>query len=307
MGQKINPIGFRLAVSKDWRSKWYASRQDFASFLHADIQIRKYLKSKLQTAAVSKITIERAWNSVRVTLFTARPGLVIGRKGSEIEVMNAEISKLSGGKQVKIDIFEIKQPELDAQLVAENVATQLERRISFRRAMKRALQTAMDFGALGIRIRVAGRLGGADIARAEWYREGKVPLQTLRTPLDYGFTEAHTVYGRIGIKVWVNKRPDDENFTPTGQAANNNGPRQRRGDRPGGGRGPGGPGGRGPGGPGGPGGRGPGGPGGRGPGGGRGLGGGGRGPGGAGRGGYAPAPSAEAAPAPEAPAAPAAE
>ena len=205
MGQKVNPIGFRLAVNKDWRSKWYATKQDFPGFLHSDIKIREYLKNKLQQAAVARITIERAWNSVRVTLFTARPGLVIGKKGSEIELMNSTISEMSGGKQVKIDILEIKQPELDAQLVAENVAVQLERRISFRRAMKRAVQTSMEFGALGIRIRVAGRLGGADIARAEWYREGKVPLQTLRTPLDYGFTEAHTVYGRIGIKVWIFK------------------------------------------------------------------------------------------------------
>jgi small subunit ribosomal protein S3 len=227
MGQKVNPIGFRLAVNKDWRSKWYANKQDFADFLHSDIKIRAYLKDKLKQAAVAKIVIERAWNSVRVTLFTARPGLVIGRKGSEIETMNAVISEMSGGKQVKIDIFEIKQAELDAQLIAENVATQLERRISFRRAMKRALQTAMDFGALGVRIRVAGRLGGADIARAEWYREGKVPLQTLRTPLDYGFTEAHTVYGRIGIKCWVNRKIGED-----GQVESTPGAGDRRGQRP---------------------------------------------------------------------------
>lgn len=255
MGQKVNPIGFRLAVNKDWRSKWFASKQDFPAFLHSDIKIREYLKSKLQFAAVSKIVIERAWNSVRVTLFTARPGLVIGRKGSEIEVMNAAISEMSGGKQVKIDILEIKHPELDAQLIAENVAVQLERRISFRRAMKRAVQTAMEFGALGIRIRVAGRLGGADIARAEWYREGKVPLQTLRTPLDYGFTEAHTVYGRIGIKCWVNRVLSPEGEVQSSQGQGERRQRPPRGDRkdgdrrgPGGqnrGRGPGGPGGRG--------------------------------------------------------------
>ena len=261
MGQKVNPIGFRLAVNKDWRSKWFAGKQDFPAFLHSDIKIREYLKSKLQFAAVAKIVIERAWNSVRVTLFTARPGLVIGRKGSEIEVMNAEISKMSGGKLVKIDILEIKSPDLDAQLVAENISTQLERRISFRRAMKRAVQTSMECGALGIRIRVAGRLGGADIARAEWYREGKVPLQTLRTPLDYGFTEAHTVYGRIGIKVWVNRQINAEGEVVPAAGARPRPPR-KDGDR----RGPGGPGrGRGPGGPGGPGGaggrgRGPGGP-----------------------------------------------
>ena len=255
MGQKVNPIGFRLAVNKDWRSKWYATKQDFPGFLHSDIKIREYLKNKLQQAAVARITIERAWNSVRVTLFTARPGLVIGKKGSEIELMNSTISEMSGGKQVKIDILEIKQPELDAQLVAENVAVQLERRISFRRAMKRAVQTSMEFGALGIRIRVAGRLGGADIARAEWYREGKVPLQTLRTPLDYGFTEAHTVYGRIGIKVWINRKLDENGeVVGSGAVRRERGPRKdgdRRGpggnnrggnNRPGGGyRGPGGP------------------------------------------------------------------
>ena len=246
MGQKINPIGFRLAVNKDWRSKWYAPKADFPGFLHSDIKIRKYLKDKLMFAALSRIVIERAWNSVRVTLFTARPGLVIGRKGSEIELMNAAISEMCGGKQVKIDIFEIKQPELEAQLIAENVATQLERRISFRRAMKRAVQTAMDFGALGIRIRAAGRLGGADIARAEWYKEGKVPLQTLRVPIDYGFAEARTVYGIIGVKVWINRRILAEGEAPPPPPPNAR--RERpRGDRPGGG----GPGGRGPGGGGG--------------------------------------------------------
>ncbi|MEZ5300646.1 MAG: 30S ribosomal protein S3 [Verrucomicrobiales bacterium] len=210
MGQKVNPISFRLAVSKDWRSKWYAKGPEFTEYLHSDIAVRKYLNEKLSGAAVSKIVIERAWNSVRVTLYTARPGLVIGRKGSEIERMSADLSTLCGGKQVKIDIFEIKQPELDAQLVAEGVAVQLERRISFRRAMKRAVQTAMDFGAEGVRIRCAGRLGGGDIARAEWYREGKVPLQTLRVPLDYGFAEARTVWGIIGVKCWLNRKEDTE-------------------------------------------------------------------------------------------------
>lgn len=235
MGQKVNPIGFRLAVTKDWRSKWYASRQDFPGFLHADLKIRNYLKEKLMFAAVARIVIERAWNSVRVTLFTARPGLVIGRKGSEIEKMNSEISDMTGGKQVKIDIFEIKQAELDAQLIAENVATQLERRISFRRAMKRSVQTAMEFGALGIRIRCAGRLGGADIARAEWYKEGKVPLQTLRTPIDYGFAEARTVYGIIGIKCWVNKKELTAEEEANVQRSNQNRPRGPRRDDGGGG------------------------------------------------------------------------
>ncbi len=277
MGQKVNPIGFRLAVSKDWRSKWFANRQEYANFLHNDIKIRNLLKAELKTAAISRIVIERAWNSVRVTLFTAKPGMVIGKRGADIETLNARISEMSGGKAVKIDILEVKQPETDAQLIAENVAQQLERRISHRRAMKRSIQLAMELGALGVRVRIAGRVGGADIARTEQYREGKVPLQTLRTPIDYGFAEAATVYGIIGVKVWVNKREgsDEEN------AANrqNRGERRDRGPRRDGGRGPGGGGGRGPGG----GGRGPG-------------GGGGRGPGGGGRG---PAPEA----APEAPAA----
>ncbi|MBL9130056.1 MAG: 30S ribosomal protein S3 [Verrucomicrobiaceae bacterium] len=238
MGQKVNPIGFRLAVSKDWRSKWYAPKKEFADSLHADLEIRNYLKEKLMQAALSKIVIERAWNQVRVTLHTARPGLVIGRKGQEIEVMSQKISEMCGGRQVKIDIFEIKQPELDAQLVAEAVTVQLERRISFRRAMKRAVQTAMDMGAEGIRIRVAGRLGGADIARAEWYRQGKVPLQTLRIPIDYGFAEARTVYGIIGCKVWMNRGNAPETTRPQND-------RRPRGDRKDN-RGPGGPGNVGP-------------------------------------------------------------
>jgi len=210
MGQKVNPIAFRLAVQKDWRSKWFATGKEFTDNLHSDLAIRRYLRKQLQFAALSKIIIERAWNTVRVTLSTARPGLVIGPKGSKIELMQAELSAMCGGRSVKLDIYEIKQPELDAQLVAENVALQLERRISFRRAMKRAVQTTMDFGAEGVRIRCAGRLGGADIARAEWYREGKVPLQTLRVPIDYGFCEARTVYGIIGVKCWINKKEEAE-------------------------------------------------------------------------------------------------
>ncbi len=211
MGQKVNPIGFRLALSKDWRSKWYATGTDYTDKLHEDLKIRKYIKGRLQFAALSRVTIERAWNSVRVTLHTSRPGLVIGRKGSEIEKMTSDISKVCGGCSVKIDILEIRKPELDAQLVAENIAVQLERRIAFRRAMKRALQTTMEFGAEGIRVRCSGRLGGADIARAEWYREGKVPLQTLRVPIDYGFAEAATTYGIIGVKVWINKKEEKPN------------------------------------------------------------------------------------------------
>jgi small subunit ribosomal protein S3 len=205
MGQKVNPIGFRLAVNREWRSRWFASPKEFPEMLRSDIEIRKYVKTKLIQAAVSKVVIERAWNSVRVTIHTARPGIVIGRKGTEIEKMTEEISKMTGGKQVKIDIVEIKTPELDAQLVAENIALQIERRISFRRAMKKAVQIAMDFGADGIRVRSAGRLGGAEIARAEWYREGKIPLHTLRQNIDYGFAEADTMAGKIGIKCWLCK------------------------------------------------------------------------------------------------------
>ena len=208
MGQKVNPIGFRLPVSHDWGSRWYASRKDFAEHLLADTKIRAALKKKLKQAAVARIVIERAWNSVRVTIHTARPGVVIGRRGSEIENLTKEVSDLAGGKSVKIDIVEIKSPDLDAQLVAENVASQLERRISFRRAMKRAVQITMDQGALGIKIRCAGRLGGAEIARTEWYREGKVPLHTLRIPIDYGFSEAETIAGKIGIKCWICKKQE---------------------------------------------------------------------------------------------------
>lgn len=205
MGQKVHPIGFRLPISRDWGSKWYASRKDFANHLHSDIKIREHLKNKLRQAAVSKIVIERAWNSLRVTIYTARPGLVIGRKGSEIENMTRDVAALSGDKQVKIDIQEIRSPEIEAQLVAESVAGQLERRISFRRAMKKAVQIAMEQGALGIKIRCSGRLGGSEIARTEWYREGKVPLHTMRTPIDYGFAEAKTVAGAVGVKCWICK------------------------------------------------------------------------------------------------------
>ena len=222
MGQKVNPIAFRLAVNKDWRSKWFATGKDYANKLHEDLAVREYVKKNLQFAAIAKVVIERAWNSVRVTLQSARPGLIIGRKGSEIERMTNEISKICGGAQVKIDILEIRKPELEPQLVAENIAQQLERRVSFRRAMKRCLQTAMEFGAEGIRVRCAGRLGGADIARAEWYREGKVPLQTLRVPIEYGFAEARTLYGIIGVKCWINRKEDD------GRPGAGGPPRERR-------------------------------------------------------------------------------
>src|SRR5215207_11064198 len=223
MGQKVNPIGYRLAVNRDWRSRWFAAPKELPEFLKSDLDIRRYVKEKLRQAAVAKILIERAWNSIRVTIHTARPGVVIGRKGAEIEKMTDDISKMSGGKQVKIDIQEIKTPELDAQLVAENVALQIERRISFRRAMKKSIQQTMEMGAEGIKLRCAGRLGGAEISRAEWYREGKIPLHTLRTPIDYGFAEARTTYGIIGIKCWICK--DDK------ANENREGEPPRRGDR----------------------------------------------------------------------------
>jgi small subunit ribosomal protein S3 len=206
MGQKVNPIGYRLVINRDWRSRWFATKQEFGRTLHEDLKIRKYVKDRLQFAAVARITIERAWNSIRITIHSARPGLVIGRRGSEIETMTADISAMSSGKQVKIDIVEIKQPEMDAQLVAENISMQLERRINFRRAIKKTMQTTMDMGAAGIKIRCAGRLGGAEIARTEWARQGSIPLQSLRVPIDYGFAEASTTYGVIGVKCWIYRK-----------------------------------------------------------------------------------------------------
>jgi len=205
MGQKINPIGFRLVVNRDWSSRWFASRPDFAANIKADHDIRTFIKTKLKSAAVSRIVIERAWASIRVTIYTARPGIVIGRKGQEIETLTEEVAKLSGGKSAKIDIIEIKRPELEAQLVAENIAMQMERRISFRRAMKRSVQVTMEAGALGVKIRCAGRLTGGEIARIEVARQGTIPLHTLRTPIDYGFAEADTKAGKIGIKCWICK------------------------------------------------------------------------------------------------------
>jgi small subunit ribosomal protein S3 len=204
MGQKTNPVGLRVAVTKDWRSKWYADKKDFGKLLAEDRQIRELLKKKLESASVPKILIERAATRCRITILTARPGVVIGRKGAEIDKLKEELSRMTG-KEIYVDILEIKQPETDAQLVAENVALQLERRVSFRRAMKKAIQTAMDFGAEGIKVRCAGRLGGAELARVETYHEGRVPLHTLRANIDYGFAEAHTVYGKLGIKCWICK------------------------------------------------------------------------------------------------------
>lgn len=205
MGQKSNPIGLRIAVNKDWRSKWYSNKQGFGGLLNEDYNIRTILKKKLESASVPRIGIERAANRCRITIHTARPGVVIGRKGAEIDKLKEELSKLTG-KEVYVDIVEVKSPEADAQLVAENIALQLERRVSFRRAMKKAVQTAMQMqGVQGIRVRCAGRLGGAEIARVEKYLEGSVPLHTLRANIDYGFAEAKTLYGKLGVKCWICK------------------------------------------------------------------------------------------------------
>ncbi len=204
MGQKTNPIGFRIALNKDWRSRWYAEKKEFGRLLVEDRRIRDILKQKLESASVPKIVIERAASRCRITIFTARPGVVIGRKGAEIDKLKEELSKMTG-KEIYVDIQEVKKPELDAQLVAENVALQLERRVSFRRAMKKAVQTVRDMGAEGVKIRCAGRLGGAELARAELYHDGRVPLHTLRANVDYGFAEAKTVYGKIGVKCWICK------------------------------------------------------------------------------------------------------
>ncbi len=204
MGQKTNPIGLRLAVNKDWRSRWYAPKKAFGDLLVEDYKLRNFIKGKFEPGSVSKVVIERAASRCRVTIHTARPAIVVGRKGSELEKLREELIKMTS-KEVYIDVQEVKQAELDAQLVAEGIAIQLERRISFRRAMKRAVQTAMDLGADGIRVRLAGRLGGAELARTEQYLKGSVPLHTLRANIDYGFAEAHTMYGKIGVKVWICK------------------------------------------------------------------------------------------------------
>jgi small subunit ribosomal protein S3 len=202
MGQKTNPIGLRLSLNRDWRSRWYAPKSEFSKLLVEDAKIRQLLKTKLESASVPGINIERAGSRCRVTIFTARPGLVIGRKGAEIDKMKEELSKMTG-KEVYVEIQEVKRPEMDAQLVAENIALQLERRVSFRRAMKRSIQVVMDAGAQGVKIRCSGRLGGAELSRSENYHQGRVPLHTLRANIDYGFAEAQTLYGKIGVKCWV--------------------------------------------------------------------------------------------------------
>ena len=204
MGHKVNPIGIRLGIAKDWNSKWYANKGDYAKYLAADLKVREMLRKKLAAAGISKILIERPAKTARVTIHTARPGVVIGKKGEDIEKLRKEVSDMMG-VPAHINVSEVRKPELDAQLVAESIAQQLERRIMFRRAMKRSVGNAMRLGALGIKINVSGRLNGAEIARSEWSREGRVPLHTLRADIDYGFAEAHTTYGVIGIKVWIYK------------------------------------------------------------------------------------------------------
>ena len=201
MGQKVNPIGFRIGGIKTWRSQWFSER-NYSELIHEDIKIRKYLKKKLYHAGVSRVEIERAANKAKVNIYAARPGIIIGKKGSEIEKLRKDLEKVSQS-EIIINILEVRKPEVDAQLVAENVALQLERRVAFRRAMKKCVMSSLKFGAKGIRINCAGRLGGAEMARSEWYREGRVPLHTLRADIDWGFAEANTAYGIIGVKVWM--------------------------------------------------------------------------------------------------------
>jgi len=209
LGQKVNPISLRTTVNKNWRSRWFANKKEFGNLLHEDLMIRKVVHERLKDAAVPDILIERYANRARITIYTARPGIVIGRKGADIERIREFLSKKTG-KEIYVDIKEIRSPDLNAQLVADGIAAQLERRVSFRRAMKRAIQMAMDLGALGIRVEAAGRLGGAELARRESYKEGKVPLHTLRANIGYGVAEANTLAGKIGLKVWICKEEEQE-------------------------------------------------------------------------------------------------
>ncbi len=240
MGQKIHPTGFRLAVSRNWASRWYASNRDFAGMLAEDIKVRELLKAKLKNAAVSRVLIERPAKNARITIYSARPGVVIGKKGEDIEKLKKELAGQLG-VPVAVNIEEIRKPEVDAQLIADSITQQLEKRIMFRRAMKRAMQNAMRLGAQGIKIMSAGRLNGIEIARTEWYREGRVPLHTLRADIDYGFSEAQTTYGAIGVKVWVYKgdnlgRSDAPSLdsTPRPEGEERRGPRGPRRDGRGG-------------------------------------------------------------------------
>ncbi len=204
MGHKVNPIGLRLQINRTWDSRWYANTKEYGDLLHEDLKIREFIRKEAKQAGISRIVIERPHRKCRVTIYTARPGVIIGKKGADIENLRKKVAALTKS-ELHLNIVEVRRPEIDAQLLAENVAQQLERRVSFRRAMKRAVQNAMRMGAQGIRINCAGRLGGAEIARTEWYREGRVPLHTLRADIDYAFAEAFTAYGQIGIKVWIFK------------------------------------------------------------------------------------------------------
>jgi small subunit ribosomal protein S3 len=220
MGQKTNPIGLRLGIIKSWESRWY-SEKDYSKLLQEDINLRKYLMKKLSTAGISKIIIERPAKLANITLHTSRPGVIIGKKGSDIEKLKKSVSKMVSG-DVNINILEVKKPELDSQLVADNIAQQLEKRVAFRRAMKRAVQSAMRLGAGGIRVNCSGRLGGAEIARTEWYREGRVPLHTLRADVDYGVSRANTTYGICGVKVWIFKGEKFERDVDLAESSNKN-------------------------------------------------------------------------------------
>ena len=217
MGQKINPVGLRIAVSKAWKSRWFADKRTCGTLLMEDLKIRDLVKKRLDAAAVAEIIIERYANRVRVTICTARPGIVIGRKGQDLDRIREEIGKMTS-KEIYLEIREIRSPDTNAQLVAESVALQMERRVSFRRAMKRSIKMAMDLGVKGIRIKVAGRLGGSELARVEWYKEGTIPLHTLRANIDYGFAEAHTTAGKIGVKVWICKEKEEPEKAVRGRA-----------------------------------------------------------------------------------------
>jgi small subunit ribosomal protein S3 len=214
LGQKVNPIGLRVTVSKEWRSRWFSSKKGFGIMLIEDLAIRESVKKRLENAGIADVIIERYANRVRVNIYSARPGVVIGRKGQDIERIRADLAKMTG-KEIYIEIHEVANPDTNAQLVAENVALQLARRVSFRRAMKRAIKVAMEQGVDGIKVRIAGRLGGSELARTEWYKEGSVPLQTLRANIEFGFAEAATTAGKIGVKVWVCKKKEEA--APTGK------------------------------------------------------------------------------------------
>lgn len=219
MGQKVNPIGMRVTVTKDWRSRWFSVRKEFGNNVVEDFKIRNLVKKRLESAGIAEIRIERYANRVRVNIHTARPGIVIGRRGQDIERLRSELEALTKGKEIYIEIHEVRDPETNAQLVAEAIAAQLVRRVSFRRAMKHAIRAAMDRGVEGIKVRISGRIAGAELARSEWYKEGKIPLHTLSTNIEYGFAEARTTAGLIGIKVWVCKKAQEQERLVSGKAA----------------------------------------------------------------------------------------